>query len=242
MKTLIAGPWHGSLHAELLCWQGWLRRMAKAYNRVIVVADPDRKAIYADFASVVVSPASEPLVLGADRVTAASVPVRWIGHIPVVDNQEFLLPGDLPGLEYHAVIDAHEHSHLRRADWAQISCQFGTDMDLAWASDGLTQGITIGGTDIRNASYDRLVEAVRASRMVIAPMGGLSAIATLNGVPLITWIGKDSPNLYANIWSPHGSPVIVFRGNPTAPQIADAVGKIAEFYSAAHEEEFTESD
>jgi hypothetical protein len=50
MKTLFAGPFIGELGWELFCWQGFLRKIAPGYDRVVVACRVGHDALYADFA------------------------------------------------------------------------------------------------------------------------------------------------------------------------------------------------
>jgi len=50
MKTLFAGPFIGELGWELFCWQGFLRKIAPKYDRVVVACRAGHDALYTDFA------------------------------------------------------------------------------------------------------------------------------------------------------------------------------------------------
>lgn len=60
-KTLFAGPWIGEFGWELFCWQGFIRKLAKQYARVIVVCRTGHDLLYRDFATDIVhhNPAQE---------------------------------------------------------------------------------------------------------------------------------------------------------------------------------------
>jgi hypothetical protein len=53
MKTVIAGPWIGEFGWELFCWQGFLRRYAKQFDRTIVVCRTGHDVLYDDFAHTI---------------------------------------------------------------------------------------------------------------------------------------------------------------------------------------------
>jgi len=55
MKTLIAGPWVGEFGWELFAWQGYIRAMAKKFDKTIIISRKNSKAIYDDFADEYVS-------------------------------------------------------------------------------------------------------------------------------------------------------------------------------------------
>jgi hypothetical protein len=48
-KILLAGPWVGEFGWELFCWQGYIRRMSKSYDKTIVIGRPNSKFLYSDF-------------------------------------------------------------------------------------------------------------------------------------------------------------------------------------------------
>jgi hypothetical protein len=48
-KILLAGPWVGEFGWELFCWQGFLRKLSKQYDKVIVIGRPTNKFLYSDF-------------------------------------------------------------------------------------------------------------------------------------------------------------------------------------------------
>lgn len=232
MDTLVAGPWLGSLHGELLCWQGYLRAQSRRFKRTIVVADPDKRAIYADFASAVVT--EPPHLPNATWIRPADVPVQWIGHQPLVLGQEFTVLGNYTEeVAYHLAIDAQDSSQFGRKDWAKVVHNLSTDLDIAWMSDGLSTCHSIGGTDLRNASFDKLLKAVTQAKIVIGPSGGIVALASLCNQPYITWVPADVPNLYPDKWNPHNAPGVVFRGHPSLQQLESAIGRVMEIYSSA---------
>lgn len=241
MKILLAGPWTGSLLGELLCWQGWLRAKSRGYNKTIVLADPSHRAIYADFASSVVSPENEPFLKEADRVRPADVPVQWVTHQPVVGGQEFVTLGKVPDeKKYHLTIDAQDCGHLDRKGWARLICKLPDDLDVAWASDGITKCHQIGGEDVREADFPKLLATVLASKVVIGPSGGIAALASVCRIPFITWVDKDHYNLYPTTWNPRATPGIAFRGNPSLKQLEAAIAKMTTIYDPKPEPAYSD--
>lgn len=49
-KILLAGPWVGEFGWELFCWQGFVRRLSKQYDKTIVIGRPTNELLYSDFA------------------------------------------------------------------------------------------------------------------------------------------------------------------------------------------------
>lgn len=53
-KILWADPWVGEFGWELFCWQGYLRKLAEKYDRVIVACRTGHDLLYRDFADEIV--------------------------------------------------------------------------------------------------------------------------------------------------------------------------------------------
>lgn len=226
--TLVAGPWCGSTLGELLCWQGWLRKMSKSYRKTIVVAPEEKRILYQDFASKIVQ--STPTLANAEYVTGRDVPVNFISMQPVVQDQSLIQIAHPTETQFHATVLADVVYPLTRKQWAEIVCEFDSSYDVAWVSDDLNAH-AIGGTDLRNAGFLQVLDAVRASKVVVAPSGGITAMAMLVGTPIVTWIDKDQVSLYAqrNLWNPLGVHGVVFRGRPTVAQIKNAIKDVTNF-------------
>ncbi len=241
MRTLVAGPWYGSLHGELLCWQGWLRAQSRKYNKTYVIASLDKKAIYQDFATAVIPPEAAPHLPGADVVTQRDVPVQWIGHQPWVKDQEFKVVGRMPeDHRFQILADAQDSGHFSRKQWGEIIYDVPDNLDVAWVSDGLTKCHAIGGTDLRQAGFDQILQAVLSARVVIGPSSGIAALASICAVPYITWVKHGSPNLYGSHWNPHNTPGTAFLGQPSTEQVRAAVQRLLRLYDPEYYEEEAE--
>ena len=226
--TLLAGPWVGSIHGELMCWQGWLRQLSRSYKQTIVVCKPDRRFLYRDFATTLVDN-DKPLgdITYTDRVITKDVPVRWVGHHPVVDNQKFISFFKKKSTEYHAVFHAREIDHLGRHDWAKITCQLTPDKNIAWVSDVGEDCISVYGEDLRLAKFTKMYNTILKSKMVVGPCNSIITLAALCEIPFVTWMeGADDPNMFLKEWNPFSSPAMVFRSPPNAIQLNGAIQKM----------------
>lgn len=47
--TLLAGPWIGEFGWELFCWQAFVRKQSRKFDKTIVISRPGNKFIYEDF-------------------------------------------------------------------------------------------------------------------------------------------------------------------------------------------------
>jgi len=48
-KILLAGPWVGELGWELFCWQGYVRKLSRSFDKTIIISRPGHKYFYEDF-------------------------------------------------------------------------------------------------------------------------------------------------------------------------------------------------
>ena len=48
-KILLAGPWVGEFGWELFCWQGFIRKLSKEYDKTIIIGRPTNAILYEDF-------------------------------------------------------------------------------------------------------------------------------------------------------------------------------------------------
>lgn len=97
--TLIAGPYIGELGWEIMCWQGYVRRMAKRFKRVIVICRTGHEALYQDFATnfFPYNPQGEETDMWKNRSEPAHIP--WQVTKQVVETlcqgeSTYVLPGD----------------------------------------------------------------------------------------------------------------------------------------------------
>lgn len=236
MKTLVAGPWVGSLHTELVCWQGYLRALSLDYDETIIITPNSKKSIYSDFATKLVNPedatAIESSLSMADRdvtfFTKKDIPVEWVDHQPIVRDQIFSRIGGFTKYpKYGLLIDSPDSCHLKAQDWSQLIYDLDEHLDVAWVNDELTHGISHYGTDLRGCSFDDLVSAVTDSEVVIGPSGSTVVLAALCGVPFITWVDKGCVNLYRDLWNPLNTLGTSFNGLPSVTNIKEHVARIA---------------
>jgi ADP-heptose:LPS heptosyltransferase len=48
-NTLLAGPWIGEFGWELFCWQGYIRKLSKQFDKTIIIGRPTNGFLYKDF-------------------------------------------------------------------------------------------------------------------------------------------------------------------------------------------------
>lgn len=234
MKTLVATPWLGSLHYELVCWQGYLRSLSKHFDQTIVVCDENKKSIYSDFATRLVNKENEDIVGELCRpredvtvVTKHDVPVDWVTHQPVVAGQTFRRIGGFHGEpNYGLLIDSPDSCHLKARDWARLTHTVDRHLGVGWVNDDLESGISVFGDDFRGCPFPQLVDLVTSSAIVIGPSGGTVVLAALCGVPFITWVDKGVVNLYKDVWNPLNTLGTAFNGLPSVDNIMEHILRI----------------
>lgn len=242
MDTLVVGPWAGSLLTELICWQGFARKQSRSFDEVIVVTDDNRKSIYSDFATRLITPNNYDAVMdltafgNVTYLTKNDMHVEWVDHQPVVGDQEFVkLGGFSKHTKYAALIDSPDYSHLSLKEWAEFVCGLDIGLDVAWVSDELSCGMSYYGTDLRGCSFDSLLSAVTDAEVVIGPSGSTVLLAALCGVPFVTWVDRSVCNLYRDVWNPLNTVGSAFTGKPTVSLLKEQttrISKIAGSYAA----------
>jgi len=49
LNILLAGPWVGEFGWELFCWQGYIRKLSKNYNKTYIITRKGNEFLYEDF-------------------------------------------------------------------------------------------------------------------------------------------------------------------------------------------------
>jgi ADP-heptose:LPS heptosyltransferase len=79
-KTILIGPWFGELGWELFCWQGYARKIAEEYSRVIVISRSGHNFLYKDFANEFIG-IDLPLNASSDSWMCNNLPSTFIINI-----------------------------------------------------------------------------------------------------------------------------------------------------------------
>jgi hypothetical protein len=84
-KILLAGPWIGEFGWELFCWQGYIRKLSKNYDKTIVIGRPTNAALYSDFSDEYISFDPESYKTDAWNCYGAKSHIDIIKSIPHTD-------------------------------------------------------------------------------------------------------------------------------------------------------------
>ena len=84
-KILLAGPWIGEFGWELFCWQGFVRKLSKNYDKTIVIGRPTNELLYSDFADEYIKFDPESFKTDAWNCHGAKSAKDTISSIPHTD-------------------------------------------------------------------------------------------------------------------------------------------------------------
>jgi hypothetical protein len=239
-KILLAGPWVGEFGWELFCWQGYLRKLSKNYDKTIVIGRPNQKLLYEDFCHEYID--FDPKGYKTDS---------WMCHDCVI-NQDLIgkiqhtdyLDGnfdigfrygqngafDIKGLFNKQEFKKYESNTLDKSYDIIFHCRNkSTGSDRNWdkkqwvelfellggdfkiACIGNNEAFYIeGADDLRNISLSDLVSVMNKSKLIIGPSSGPMHLASLSGLKHLVWSSEHNKSRYLNIWNPFKTEVIFY--------------------------------
>jgi ADP-heptose:LPS heptosyltransferase len=207
--VLFAGPWVGEFGWELMHWQGFLRKLSRAYRKTVVCCPAGHEALYADFATE---------TLAHDlRGTAECNVLRDIQNPEERERIRRLIPEDCDHLEplgyqpfsrQEFVRFGKPHSGLEvDVLFHPRGRVFGADRN--WSADrwhrliallrgrGLRLGclglraatLPLEGDflDLRDKPLSETLDIIASARAVLGPSSGPMHLASLCGPPHVVW-------------------------------------------------------
>jgi len=84
-KILLAGPWVGEFGWELFCWQGFIRKLSKQYDRTVVIGRPTNEFLYKDFCDQYIRFDPESFATDAWNCHGAKSALNVVNNIPHTD-------------------------------------------------------------------------------------------------------------------------------------------------------------
>lgn len=218
-ETLLAGPWLGEFGWEIMCWQGYVRKLSRDYVTTIVSGPPGHEALYSDFADTYLehtipgdrdcwmvhtdSRLTQALEneldamakkLGADRFK----PTRYIPPA----EQEFFKPGygfcrRVPEERKHDVLFHFRLRHDRGQERntpselaAEILKRLPNDLRVACIGSKEEAICYPGYTDLRDLPLNELMDVISCAWLVTGPASGPLVLATLCNTPTVSWSSK----------------------------------------------------
>jgi hypothetical protein len=213
-SVLFAGPWIGEFGWELMNWQGFVRKTAAGYDKVIVSCRKGNEGLYKDFCSEFVfhTIAGDFECNIAHNIRNPKEMERVLSLIP--EGADVLRPmGFLPLKRQHFITFGRATSELAYdIIFHPRGRTFGTvrNWDLAkWnelitlcvnagyrvACIGIKEAtldldLTIGYDDKRDIPLEETFDLFTSSRLVIGPSSGPMHLASLCGTPHLVWTDK----------------------------------------------------
>lgn len=210
-KRLVAGPWVGEFGWELMSWQGYLRKLSKGYDEVVVCGPSGHDVLYGDFCTEYIgfdtiarkstwkaSNVQNPMEVSKTRRHLDGMEgdrVRPERLIPI-NEQEFIRYGDPnrepPGSRFDVVVHARmRHDVNRHRNWPPERWE---QLVERLASEGITVG-AIGteaylpgmAKDLTNRRLRDTIHAISSSRLAIGPPSGPMHLASLCRTPHLVW-------------------------------------------------------
>lgn len=232
--TLFAGPWVGEFGWELMNWQGWVRRLAGNYKRVIVCCREPSAALYRDVATEFVFHSIDGVpnchhihdVKNPDevrcvweRIPSGADHVRPIQYVPQ-GAQSFVRFGAREDGDVVVLCHARGRSLDANRNWGQAewdTCVRELEAHgLRVGAIGLRSS-TLPLTclhDYRDKPLEETMNIIASARLVIGPSSGPMHLASLCGTPHLVWgdrrtysMKKTSRDKYESWWNPLGTPV-----------------------------------
>lgn len=251
MKKLVAGPWVGEFGWELMSWQAHLRKMAKHYDHVTVIAPSVSSHLYEDFCDDYIGHSivcmkdcwsirqPNPFVTALNKAASKLEGDRFVpfGLVPV-SNQDFIKFGTrFDTNSYDVVIHARD---LKNKDssrswsfekWNELVEKLVSE-DFKVAAIGTEAWSFDYCEDLRASSLKTTCDIIASSRIVVGPSSGPMHLASLCGTKHLVWtdaryysaIKACNKDRYEKIWNPLNTKCKVLETgwNPSVSEILEA--------------------
>jgi ADP-heptose:LPS heptosyltransferase len=262
-ETLFAGPFLGEFGWELMCWQGFVRKLSRAYPKTIVYASQGREAIYADFATEIISHnfrgtaecdyAREPAVmaeaLGAARklLPPGADHLLPLGYQPLRRQEFFAYGRRMPEAEVDILFHARGRNfgvdrNWDRAKWnalAELLHASGYKLGCIGVR-GATVDVDGPIADFRDAPLGQTLDRIASARLVVGPSSGPMHLASLCRTPHLVWTdsgryarGHTNRYKYESWWNPFGTKALVLDEHGFDPPVEAVTAAVDKFFSQA---------
>ncbi len=259
--TLFAGPWLGEFGWELLCWQGFVRKVSRGYARTVVYCPAGREALYADFAAQIIphhfkgtaetDSVKEPSVMAEALASArALLPpdadhLTPLGYQPL-SRQEFVAYGTRrPERETDILFHPRGRGMGAYRNWDKAKWQ---DLVARLSAAGYRLGclgvrgatVDVSGdfADLRDKPLSETLDVIASARLVLGPSSGPLHLASLCRTPHLVWTdrrryarGHSSRDKYERLWNPFATEAIVLDDDGFDPPVAAIAAEVDRFFS-----------
>jgi hypothetical protein len=254
-KVLLAGPWIGEFGWELFCWQGYIRRLSKIYNKTIIISRVGHEFLYEDFANEFYS-----------FDAPASKANMWLGEVNQLElkkiifntkHSEHLMPfnigygtdglnvskeffkqdfikykSDTINKHYDIIIHPRNKIVGGARNWCVDNWQKLIDLlqkNYSIAEIGTNEAFKLNDVDdYRNISIRDTVSLMNRSKLVVGGASGPLHLASLCGTPHFLWSEEYSRIRFATHWNPHNTKMffhLIKNWNPSVDEIYDGIVK-----------------
>lgn len=262
-RTLFAGPWLGEFGWELLCWQGFVRKLSRGYAETVVHCPAGREALYADFASRIIphhfkgtaetDGVKEPAVMAEALAAARALLPAGADHLTPLgfqplSRQEFVPFGRRrPDLETDILFHARGRGFGAYRNWDQEKWQELVERLAA-------RGFRLGCLGVRSATVDvagafadhrdkplsETLDVIASARLVLGPSSGPMHLASLCRTPHLVWTdrgrharGHTNRYKYETWWNPFRTEALVLDEHGFDPPVASVLEGVERFFAGA---------
>ena len=251
-NLLFAGPWVGEFGWELFCWQAFVRKEARKYERVVVASRPDMEYLYSDFCNEFVPHVPNSKETDMYRCKGfvydglhERYGGRWLcpfrrnvlGYVPIRKapdifrtRQRFVRYGNdtgNSGVLLHARSTTKADTGCRNwplEKWIELTELIGGyKLVSIGAKDG---ALHVPGTlDCRGVGLEQLANMMCGCVMVVGSSSGPMHFASLCGAPHLVWTGTQyNVRKYKADWNPFDTKVFILSHswNPEVGIVYDA--------------------
>jgi len=249
MKTLVAGPWIGEFGWELFCWQGFIRKLSRSYDKTIVYSRKGHDLLYTDFAEF---REHDPVATNINgwRNEGAVPFVKPEGEYDYIDGtfnigfnyrgvdfkdnslffaQEFVPYSALKTGEYDVLLNVRKKCTDRdwdRSKWFHVINDL-EDRGYKIACIGVSEfSEKIEGVDsMMDIPLSELAGVMKGCKLVVGPSSGVMHFAALCETPHLVWSSEFNRAKYETLWNPFKTRNIFVTGgfNPDSRQILDTI-------------------
>jgi len=247
-KILLAGPWVGEFGWELFCWQGFIRRLSKDFDKTIVIGRPDNGILYEDFCDEYIEFDPKSFKTDAWNCHGAENPKHLITSIPHTkyisgifeigkrysqqgvndiygnwgkqDYHKYFVDTDHEG--YDIIFHCRNKSTGSERNWSKTQWEKLMNIlpdDLLIACIGNDEAYHLDGADdLRGINLTELVGIMNNSDLIVGQSSGPIHLASLCGLKHLVWSTEFNRVRYERDWNPFGTECIFYSKGGWNPE------------------------
>jgi len=247
-NILLAGPWIGEFGWELFCWQGYVRKLSRQYDKVIIIGRPGNKYLYEDFCDEYIEfdPGSFKTdawnCQGAknfDHIINSIPHTKYLNgifdigmrytHNGVIDSkklffteQEFFKYNYKSDNTFDVLFHCRNKSTGSERNWGRSEWEKlynSLPSNLKIGCVGNDESFYISGTEnLRGINLKELVGIFNNTKLIIGPSSGPMHLASLCGLKHLVWSTEYNRIRYERDWNPFNSEVVFYSGGDWSPK------------------------